>query len=136
MKPETQELVDKRNKKAIKAIQELQKLPYSPEQRAIQVNQAYKAHNQINPNKKLIQLNKPVENVRNDENIEVSKSEKNKNETPNLVNVEEKPTQNSFQNSSHLTINPDYLFDNQDLFVVPPGIEPGTQGFSVLCSTN
>ena len=22
------------------------------------------------------------------------------------------------------------------LFVVPPGIEPGTQGFSVLCSTN
>ena len=21
-------------------------------------------------------------------------------------------------------------------FVVPPGIEPGTQGFSVLCSTN
>ena len=27
---------------------------------------------------------------------------------------------------------------NQRLFfeVVPPGIEPGTQGFSVLCSTN
>jgi hypothetical protein len=23
-----------------------------------------------------------------------------------------------------------------DFFVVPPGIEPGTQGFSVLCSTN
>ena len=22
------------------------------------------------------------------------------------------------------------------LMVVPPGIEPGTQGFSVLCSTN
>ena len=22
------------------------------------------------------------------------------------------------------------------LLVVPPGIEPGTQGFSVLCSTN
>jgi len=22
------------------------------------------------------------------------------------------------------------------LIVVPPGIEPGTQGFSVLCSTN
>ena len=22
------------------------------------------------------------------------------------------------------------------IFVVPPGIEPGTQGFSVLCSTN
>jgi hypothetical protein len=24
----------------------------------------------------------------------------------------------------------------QFLMVVPPGIEPGTQGFSVLCSTN
>ena len=24
----------------------------------------------------------------------------------------------------------------KDLKVVPPGIEPGTQGFSVLCSTN
>ena len=24
----------------------------------------------------------------------------------------------------------------QGLNVVPPGIEPGTQGFSVLCSTN
>ena len=24
----------------------------------------------------------------------------------------------------------------RDFFVVPPGIEPGTQGFSVLCSTN
>ena len=23
-----------------------------------------------------------------------------------------------------------------DFFVVPPGIEPGTQGFSVLCYTN
>jgi hypothetical protein len=23
-----------------------------------------------------------------------------------------------------------------DFVVVPPGIEPGTQGFSVLCSTN
>ena len=30
------------------------------------------------------------------------------------------------------------LFINElrDNFVVPPGIEPGTQGFSVLCSTN
>ena len=25
---------------------------------------------------------------------------------------------------------------NDSLNVVPPGIEPGTQGFSVLCSTN
>ena len=25
---------------------------------------------------------------------------------------------------------------NDSLYVVPPGIEPGTQGFSVLCSTN
>ena len=25
---------------------------------------------------------------------------------------------------------------NSLLYVVPPGIEPGTQGFSVLCSTN
>ena len=25
---------------------------------------------------------------------------------------------------------------NNSLYVVPPGIEPGTQGFSVLCSTN
>jgi hypothetical protein len=30
------------------------------------------------------------------------------------------------------------LFRNElrDNFVVSPGIEPGTQGFSVLCSTN
>jgi hypothetical protein len=27
-------------------------------------------------------------------------------------------------------------FDNLSLQVVSPGIEPGTQGFSVLCSTN
>ena len=36
------------------------------------------------------------------------------------------------------TKNPDSV-KNQDfkvLKVVPPGIEPGTQGFSVLCSTN
>ncbi len=26
--------------------------------------------------------------------------------------------------------------ENVFLLVVPPGIEPGTQGFSVLCSTN
>jgi len=25
---------------------------------------------------------------------------------------------------------------NRDGWVVPPGLEPGTQGFSVLCSTN
>ena len=30
--------------------------------------------------------------------------------------------------------NPNNLFGF--LVVVPPGIEPGTQGFSVLCSTN
>ena len=30
--------------------------------------------------------------------------------------------------------NPNKLFGF--LVVVPPGIEPGTQGFSVLCSTN
>ena len=28
------------------------------------------------------------------------------------------------------------LIISTSLFVVPPGIEPGTQGFSVLCSTN
>ena len=28
------------------------------------------------------------------------------------------------------------FFNNLSLRVVPPGIEPGTQGFSVLCSTN
>ena len=28
------------------------------------------------------------------------------------------------------------LLKNSKVFVVPPGIEPGTQGFSVLCSTN
>ena len=26
--------------------------------------------------------------------------------------------------------------DSASIEVVPPGIEPGTQGFSVLCSTN
>ena len=52
MKPGTQKLVDQRNQKAVKAIQELQKLPYSQEQLTNQVNQAYKAHNQVNPNKK------------------------------------------------------------------------------------
>ncbi len=31
-----------------------------------------------------------------------------------------------------LSITTLYVF----FFVVPPGIEPGTQGFSVLCSTN
>ena len=28
------------------------------------------------------------------------------------------------------------LFERSFAYVVPPGIEPGTQGFSVLCSTN
>ena len=28
--------------------------------------------------------------------------------------------------------NPKFIFGGE----VPPGIEPGTQGFSVLCSTN
>ena len=29
-----------------------------------------------------------------------------------------------------------FINELRDNFVVPPGIEPGTQGFSVLCSTN
>ena len=33
------------------------------------------------------------------------------------------------------TKNPD-LEEDRDFEVVLPGIEPGTQGFSVLCSTN
>jgi hypothetical protein len=32
-------------------------------------------------------------------------------------------------------ISADFMIFNR-FFVVPPGIEPGTQGFSVLCSTN
>ena len=56
MTPETQKLVDQRNQKELKAIAELQQLPYSPEQRTNQVNQAYKAHNQVNPNKQNNQI--------------------------------------------------------------------------------
>jgi len=51
MTTETQKLVDQRNHKEVKAIKELQTLPYSQEQRMNQVNQAYIAHNQVNPNK-------------------------------------------------------------------------------------
>ena len=53
MTPETQKLVDQRKKKEVKAMEELQKLPYSQEQRMNQVNQAFKAHNQVNPNNKI-----------------------------------------------------------------------------------
>ena len=53
MKPETQKLVDIHNQKMVKAMEELQKLPYSQEQHEHQLNQAYKAHNQVNPNKKI-----------------------------------------------------------------------------------
>ena len=56
MTPKTQKLVDQRNQKALKAMEELLKLPYSKEQRTNQVNQAYKAHNQINPNKQNNQI--------------------------------------------------------------------------------
>ena len=31
---------------------------------------------------------------------------------------------------------PNFISEIRLLEVVPPGIEPGTQGFSVLCSTN
>ena len=44
--------------------------------------------------------------------------------------------------SPRKTKNPDFVWKSGFYFfllffkVVPPGIEPGTQGFSVLCSTN
>jgi deoxycytidine triphosphate deaminase len=58
MKPETQKLVDQRNQKMVKAMEELQKLPYSQEQRTHQVNQAYKAHNQVNTNRSILETDK------------------------------------------------------------------------------
>jgi len=61
MNSETQKLVDLRNQKMVKAMEELQKLPYSQEQRTHQVNQAYKAHGQVNPNKKKSKTMKTVE---------------------------------------------------------------------------
>ena len=56
MTPKTQKLVDQRNQKALKAMEELQNLPYSHEQRMNQVNQSFKAHNQVNPNKQNNQI--------------------------------------------------------------------------------
>ena len=58
MKPETQKLVDQRNQKMVKAMEELQKLPYSQEQLTHQLNQAYKAHNQVNPNRSILKTDK------------------------------------------------------------------------------
>ena len=47
-------------------------------------------------------------------------------------------TAHTFENTPKNQKTRKSLFINElrDNFVVPPGIEPGTQGFSVLCSTN
>jgi hypothetical protein len=63
MKPETQKLVDKRNREAVKAVQELQKLPFSQEQIDKQVEEMFKVHNQPNPNKTSFNLINPLNSV-------------------------------------------------------------------------
>ena len=42
----------------------------------------------------------------------------------------------AFDLGTTLTENPLSEYTERGFSVVPPGIEPGTQGFSVLCSTN
>ena len=56
MTPKTQKLVDQRNQKDLKAMGKLKKLYYSQELRMNQVNQTFKAHNQVNPNKQNNQI--------------------------------------------------------------------------------
>lgn len=49
---ELHDLMQKRNEQAVKAVAEMQKSPVSWEKINKQVNEAFIAHNQVNPNRK------------------------------------------------------------------------------------
>ncbi len=51
-KQELLDLMQKRNDEAVKAVAEMQKSPVSWEKISKQVNEAFIAHNQVNPNKR------------------------------------------------------------------------------------